>query len=597
MKTYLRSILSLALILALMLSLGVAAFADDAAAEDKNEEEKIEVIDIGFNLCTGEAVAVRMRRLDYDDIRFNGISYKAEAKDGVILIELGDLAVAKILTDKKAEAQEAGIDLSRLYIRGGKALINSDGLSADEVAALRVAVDDFLTANKLSVSIGDEFDLSNGDDVKLKLRVVNFYYPQKPAPKPVQFLSPELRDKALKNGKFDSPEVTTVYIYYEGTKTYEETPEAADGSNSILSTFKEKLITRLGLLGIAKEKNDQNKYYIKKYTENDDTGTAWAEMTDLTEKGSVDGWIYRLDKDNEVEGINDTGFYDLEELYKYQVISPDDWKTLIDKEISNTIGPYTKVVISKDKDKTFREFTFENKTPGLDELLTKVDDEEALAELGYTVEQQDGKLVFTPINSKVLKELSSNSYEITYWDTMILKLANSTATTMGAPDVGMSGAMPPPVVEESADDSDNADADKKLPADGDEPTDETDNTDEDKLDGEETANKNNNGEGSDGQKLDSQDPGDNAFDDEPAGEESAGEESDVDDPADDNANSGNKGGNDDPNPTDTPSDDEGQPLTPEELAAIEAEAKRKAEAEAARIAAEQAAVQQTGDEA
>lgn len=183
MKKLFKSALSLALALVLMLSLGVAAFADDSA-KSKDKEKEPETIQIYFNLATMEPCALRMRNLDYDDIRLNGISYRADAEDGVISIELADLAAAKLLTEYKDEAEEAGIDFDKIYIRGGKILVKDDaGLSSTEIANMKAAISSFMSAKRIGVNIGDIFELSNGTEVKFKVRVCNFIYPQQPETK------------------------------------------------------------------------------------------------------------------------------------------------------------------------------------------------------------------------------------------------------------------------------------------------------------------------------------------------------------------------------------------------------------------------------
>lgn len=465
MKRYFKSVLSFALILALMLSLGVAAFADAEAKQDDEEEKEIEIIDIGFNLCTGEAVAVRMRELVYDDIRLNGISYKAEAKDGVILIELGDLAVAKILTEKKAEAQEAGIDLSRVYIRGGKALINADGLSAEEAASLKAAVDEFLTANRLSVSIGDIFDLSNGDEVKLKLRVVSFYYPQLPKEKDVKVMSADEFEKWAdsENGKIDTPNITTVYIYYEGTQFYNYEIDNDDGGIKLNGPTQDLIngwTYRWGFLSLAKAKGDAKTYYIQRI--NGTTTEDWEEMADLSADGNgkitLDQWA-----SGELLDINTWAV-------KYY---PGYFETsgLFDVEES-----FDKIIISTDKKNTYKEFTFKDGTPKAETLkevlLKNAGDKKKLAaeleKLGYVLSEENGDITLTPINSAVVTEVKAGTYEVVYMDVFnVRELTSGTSvTTLAAPagsmPVAAASPSPSPVAGEPTDNvSENDSADKE----------------------------------------------------------------------------------------------------------------------------------------
>lgn len=404
MKKLLKNVLSLALVLALVLSLGVTAFADGTDAKDE-EEDEVEIIDIAFNLCMGEPCAVRMRELGYDDIRLNGISYKADAKDGVIAIHLGDLAAAKLLTEKKDEAEKAGIDFDKIYIRNGKVCVDGD-------AALSATVNSFMTANKLYVSIGDIFELSNGSELKLKVRVVNFYYPEQcKGPETVKVITGEQAEKWMdvEYDKIDTPEVTTVYIDYGGDQEYDGEYIAEDTVQ-----FKENKGKRsiMGLLCLAKDKNDKNDYYIKKYAANDKTGTTWAEMPDLT-KGSL--WDYVLG--------DDTGIFKYDMRFAFGVSTGDD----DDDAIS-----YEKAIISTDKENVYREFTFTDKTPTLTDLLNANEKgKDELAKLGYTAEvDENGSLVFTPVETTIINQNSSTDYEIIFRNTITVNPAQATPTTL-----------------------------------------------------------------------------------------------------------------------------------------------------------------------
>lgn len=413
MKKLLKNVLSLALVLALVLSLGVTAFADGTDAKDE-EEDEVEIIDIAFNLCTGEPCAVRMRELGYDDIRLNGISYKADAKDGVIAIHLGDLAAAKLLTEKKDEAEKAGIDFDKIYIRNGKVCVDGD-------SALSATVNSFMTANKLNVSIGDIFELSNGSELKLKVRVVNFYYPaQCTEPETLKLAVGKLAQDVVTSGKVETPPVTTVYLYYEGTQSYKDTKEKNDDGNTIVERFLNN-ITKLGVIGIAKEKNDKNDYYIQGFSKTNTTGSAWTKMQDLSEDGGLDKWLFETADGSKT---NEAAYFVDEWVWN---IGDSHYEGGIDE-------PLTKVVISKDTNgtkETFKEFTFEDKTDvGLDDLLKVQNDKDALAKLGYTVDTDEyGYLVFSPINSVVITEVDENSYSVVYMDTFKLATVDNTEAT------------------------------------------------------------------------------------------------------------------------------------------------------------------------
>ncbi len=304
MSKKLKAVLSFALALVLVLSLGVSAFADSSDAE-KDKEKEPEIVQIAFNLGTMEACAVRMRELGYDDIRLDGVSYKADAEDGVIAIDLGDLAASKLLRENTEKAKELGIDYANLYIRGGKVLVKDDtGLNSDQIAALKQAVAKLMGSVRIGVNIGDIFDLANGEKVKLRVQVCNFIYPpQKDDSIKVKVIDEKNAEKLVNFDKEDNPisaktpDKTTVYFYYDETAVYEETTAGdADGGKR---TFDKKIVSKEGgipsSVGIAKDKNDKNTYYIQlEYS-----GSARdevEELKDLTQTKDKDGFLSALKK-------------------------------------------------------------------------------------------------------------------------------------------------------------------------------------------------------------------------------------------------------------------------------------------------------------
>ena len=282
MSKKLKAALSFALALVLVLSLGVSAFADSSGAEKQKEKEP-EIVQIAFNLATGEACAVRMRELGYDDIRLDGVSYKADAEDGVIAIQLGDLAAAKLLRENTAKAKDLGIDYAKLYIRGGRVLVKDDtGLSSDEIAALKKAVATLMGSVRVGVNIGDIFDLANGEKVKLRVQVCNFIYP---APKDdsikVKVVDEKNAEKLFNLDKNYNPisakvpEKTTVYFYYDETTTWTQVSDKEYKSEKTPNDSPPSSV------GIARDKNDKTTYYIQLgYAEGKRDGIE--EATDLT---------------------------------------------------------------------------------------------------------------------------------------------------------------------------------------------------------------------------------------------------------------------------------------------------------------------------
>lgn len=400
MKKLLKNVLSITLVFALVLSLGVTAFADGTDAKDKDD---VEIIDIAFNLCTGDPCAVRMRELGYDDIRLNGISYKADAEDGVIAIHLGDLAAAKLLTEKKDEAEKAGIDFNKIYIRNGKVCVDGD-------AALSATVNSFMTANKLNVSIGDIFELSNGSELKLKVRVVNFYYPAQSEPETVKVITGEQAEKWMdaEYNKIDTPQITTIYVDYSGSQEY----DTNDDGNKIIENVGKRFIQ--GILCLAKDKGDKNNYYIKKYAEGDKKGTDWAEMKDLT-KNSLWDWVL----------ADDTGIFEYDARYAFGMSTGNG---------DDDVLSYEKATISTDPDKKtiYREFTFTNKTPELADLLNANEKgKDELAKLGYTATvDESGNLILTPMDTTIINQNSSTDYEIVFRNTITVNAAKASETTL-----------------------------------------------------------------------------------------------------------------------------------------------------------------------
>ena len=304
MSKKLKAVLSFALALVLVLSLGVSAFADSSDAE-KDKEKEPEIVQIAFNLGTMEACAVRMRELGYDDIRLDGVSYKADAEDGVIAINLGDLAASKLLRENTEKAEELGIDYANLYIRGGRVLVKDDtGLNSDQIAALKQAVAKLMGSVRIGVNIGDIFDLSNGEKVKLRVQVCNFIYPpQKDDSIKVKVIDEKNAEKLVNLDEEDNPisaktpDKTTVYFYYDETAVYEETTavDADEGKR----TFEREIVSKeKGIpssVGIAKDKNDKNTYYIQlEYS-----GSARdkvEELKDLTKTEDSNGFLKALKK-------------------------------------------------------------------------------------------------------------------------------------------------------------------------------------------------------------------------------------------------------------------------------------------------------------
>lgn len=360
MSKKLKAALSFALALVLVLSLGVSAFADSSGAEKQKEKEP-EIVQIAFNLATGEACAVRMRELGYDDIRLDGVSYKADAEDGVIAIQLGDLAAAKLLRENTAKAKDLGIDYAKLYIRGGRVLVKDDtGLSSDEIAALKKAVATLMGSVRVGVNIGDIFDLANGEKVKLRVQVCNFIYPApKPSAMPVKAIDDETAMKWAEKGQSDTPSITTVYVYYNATRS---------SDNYTAHDLH-------GQIGIAKDTKDKNDYLMKICFSDDGKGETWKDAKDTAV----------------ANGINNT----------LDFIKPI-YEGTGDSRVLKALSFAKKILLSNDKGKTtFRTITVVNDSPKAEELMKNKDDKAWLAEKGYECkfDKDSNQFVFTPKNA------------------------------------------------------------------------------------------------------------------------------------------------------------------------------------------------------
>ncbi len=310
MSKKLKAVLSFALALILVMSLGVSAFADSSNAETEKEKEP-ETVQIAFNLGTMEPCAVRMRELGYDDIRIDGVSYRADAKDGVIAINLGDLAAIKLLRENTEKAKELGIDYANLYIRGGKVLVKDDtGLTSDQIAALQQAVASLMSSVRVGVNIGDIFDLANGEKVKLRVQVSNFIYPPQKQTQQIKVDTASLDDmyskdsanfNTVQNKEVDrqdyynpvsakTPTVTTLYFYFSG-QAYADVP-----ANDVHHAYNSKV-------GIAKDKDDNNTYYVQLVFSDTDKSEV-TELKDLTQTKDTesfwDAWLSLVNKAGEL---------------------------------------------------------------------------------------------------------------------------------------------------------------------------------------------------------------------------------------------------------------------------------------------------------
>ena len=220
MKKQLKFTLALALSLALLFSLGAAAFADTA-------EDGLPLEYVSYGVGLPDPAPVDMHELGAEDITLEGVSYDARTEDGHIYIRLSDLAAAKLLRESRDKAVELGLDYAKIYIADGVIFAKDTG-NADEVKEVQGLISALKQGAAIGISVDDIFDLGNAGDVKLHVKIRGFAYGDAgsgAAPASSGGSTGEKRAldvKALdKEKSIERPEVTTVYFYYYGLTGYD----------------------------------------------------------------------------------------------------------------------------------------------------------------------------------------------------------------------------------------------------------------------------------------------------------------------------------------------------------------------------------------
>lgn len=220
MKKQLKFTLALALSLALLFSLGAAAFADTA-------EDGLPLEYVSYGVGLPDPAPVDMHELGAEDITLEGVSYDARTEDGHIYIRLSDLAAAKLLRESRDKAAELGLDYAKIYIADGVIFAKDTG-NADEVKEVQGLISALKQGAAIGISVDDIFDLGNAGDVKLHVKIRGFAYGDAgsgAAPASSGGSTGEKRAldvKALDMEKsIERPKVTTVYFYYYGLTGYD----------------------------------------------------------------------------------------------------------------------------------------------------------------------------------------------------------------------------------------------------------------------------------------------------------------------------------------------------------------------------------------
>lgn len=217
MKKQLKFTLALALSLALLFSLGAAAFADTA-------EDGLPLEYVSYGVGLPDPAPVDMHELGAEDITLEGVSYDARTEDGHIYIRLSDLAAAKLLRESRDKAAELGLDYAKIYIADGVIFAKDTG-NADEVKEVQGLISALKQGAAIGISVDDIFDLGNAGDVKLHVKIRGFAYGDAGNGASSGGSTGEKRAldvKALDMEKsIERPEVTTVYFYYYGLTGYD----------------------------------------------------------------------------------------------------------------------------------------------------------------------------------------------------------------------------------------------------------------------------------------------------------------------------------------------------------------------------------------
>ena len=354
MKRSLRYLLSVVLMLALMLTMGTAAFADNA-----EKELPIEYVSYGVGLP--DEPGVDAHGLKNADITIDGVSWKTRVEDDRLYVHVLDLAAAKLLRGCADEAKELGLDYSKLYIEDGLIQVKDD-VPAAEAEELRGKLDSLTAYAVIGLVAGDEFDVGNGEDLKLKVKVAGFVTGGSDSGSgaaaggiDVKGIDPthEIDIEAEANAVTS----TTLFVVYYGYTEYgywtsnetesaaqkaEESAEKSEGSESKYEYKSES--ERGGGVFLAKAAGDTNQYYVK--IEGIDGGNKFIKLEDFA-KADLTGLDERVDGEVDKDG-------------NYVVLN------LHDK--NGNIGSQIIVATDEEGSNVVMEVTLRNETPGPEEF-------------------------------------------------------------------------------------------------------------------------------------------------------------------------------------------------------------------------------------
>lgn len=271
MKKPLLYVLSVVLMLALMLSMGTAAFADKT-------DSGLPVEYVSYGVGLSDEPGVDKHGLGDDGITIDGVSWKPKMSEDKLYVHILDLAAAKLLRGCTDEAKELGIDYAKLYIENGLIQVKEEVPSA-EAEELRAKLDKLTYAAVIGVVAGDVFDVGNGGEVKLQVVVTGFVTGGGEAAEPgTEENGLDVKGIGVpfdKNNGYDTSGVTgenyagvtktTIYIMYGGATWYGDSGPECYSLDEELPPPEEmpNYSERSGFAGVAKAKDDTNNYYIK----------------------------------------------------------------------------------------------------------------------------------------------------------------------------------------------------------------------------------------------------------------------------------------------------------------------------------------------
>ena len=295
-----KKLLSFALALVMLLSLGIGAYAEESVPR--------EYVYYGYGMS--QAAKVDMHELGADDITIDGVSYAATTEDTNIYIYIYDLVAAKLLRESKDKAAELGLDYAKLCISNGR-IIAKEGTPEAEAKEIQEKVGQLTYSAKVGVSVGDVFDFGNGGVVKLQVEIGGFQLETgsgasdnsgssgsgSPA-EPKKGLNIVTCSEGHRPYDDDEPmpqyDVTTVIFDYDGYTCFSKSkPDEVGGKND-------------GYVAVSRSADDENTYYVKiRFA--DESKNTMTKAEDQNGKSIWDNFIPCFTENEETEEIDAVG--------------------------------------------------------------------------------------------------------------------------------------------------------------------------------------------------------------------------------------------------------------------------------------------------